>query len=75
MTTTWSNLQISRGATIQELKDSTPKVIWTDTNADRCCNVCKCGSYISMTGGSISVQGPRRFTGPILLHWNPLLLT
>ncbi|KAI5890537.1 glycoside hydrolase family 43 protein [Schizophyllum commune H4-8] len=39
MSTTWSNLQISRGATIQELKDSTPKVIWTDTNADRCCNV------------------------------------
>lgn len=39
MSTTWTDLQISRGATIQELKDSTPKVIWTDTSADRCCNV------------------------------------
>ncbi|KAL1744782.1 glycoside hydrolase family 43 protein [Schizophyllum fasciatum] len=39
MTTTWSDLQISRGATIQELKDATPKVVWTDTTAERCCNV------------------------------------
>ncbi|KAG8758046.1 hypothetical protein FRC14_000898 [Serendipita sp. 396] len=39
MTTTWTNLQLSRGKTLAELKASTPKVIYTDTNTSRCCNV------------------------------------
>ncbi|KIY63458.1 glycoside hydrolase family 43 protein [Cylindrobasidium torrendii FP15055 ss-10] len=38
-TTTWTNLQITRGATIEELKTASPKVVWTDTDASRCCNV------------------------------------
>ncbi|KAG8826359.1 hypothetical protein FRC17_008285 [Serendipita sp. 399] len=38
MTTTWSNLQLSRGRTLAELKASTPKVIYTDSNSSRCCN-------------------------------------
>ncbi|KAG8758048.1 hypothetical protein FRC14_000900 [Serendipita sp. 396] len=38
MTTTWSNLQLSRGRTLKELKSSTPKVIWKDTTTARCCN-------------------------------------
>ncbi|KIM75265.1 glycoside hydrolase family 43 protein [Piloderma croceum F 1598] len=37
--TTWTNVQISRGATMQELKSATPKVIWSDSTASRCCNV------------------------------------
>ncbi|KZP14377.1 glycoside hydrolase family 43 protein [Athelia psychrophila] len=44
-TTTWSNIQISRGAAsdlnLQDLKTATPKVIYSDTTASRCCNVCK----------------------------------
>ncbi|KAG8826361.1 hypothetical protein FRC17_008287 [Serendipita sp. 399] len=39
MTTTWTNLQLSRGKTLAELKASTPKVIWSDSTASRCCNL------------------------------------
>jgi GH43 family beta-xylosidase len=39
MTTTWNNLQITRATTIGGLKTATPKVIYTDSNSSRCCNV------------------------------------
>ncbi|KAF8659831.1 hypothetical protein AX16_001716 [Volvariella volvacea WC 439] len=38
-TTTWTNLQITRATTIGGLKIATPKVVWTDTTASRCCNM------------------------------------
>ncbi|KAF9454344.1 glycoside hydrolase family 43 protein [Macrolepiota fuliginosa MF-IS2] len=38
-TTTWTNIQITRATTIAGLKTATPKVIWTDSTASRCCNV------------------------------------
>ncbi|KAK7683277.1 hypothetical protein QCA50_013539 [Cerrena zonata] len=38
-TTTWTNIQITRATTINGLKTATPKVVWTDTTASRCCNV------------------------------------
>ncbi|KAK0501354.1 Arabinanase/levansucrase/invertase [Armillaria luteobubalina] len=38
-TTTWTDIQITRGTTMQELKDATPKVVWSDTTSSRCCNV------------------------------------
>jgi GH43 family beta-xylosidase len=37
--TTWSNIQITRATTINGLKTASPKVIWTDSTASRCCNV------------------------------------
>ncbi|KAF2010186.1 glycoside hydrolase family 43 protein [Aaosphaeria arxii CBS 175.79] len=39
MTTTWSNLQITRAKTLEGLKTGEKKTVWTDTNAARCCNV------------------------------------
>ncbi|KAF8599945.1 Arabinanase/levansucrase/invertase [Ceratobasidium sp. AG-I] len=38
-TTTWTNIQITRGTTMAELKTATPKVVWTDSTASRCCNM------------------------------------
>jgi hypothetical protein len=38
-TTTWTNIQITRATTINGLKSATPKVIWTDSTASRCCNI------------------------------------
>ncbi|KAF8892279.1 glycoside hydrolase family 43 protein [Infundibulicybe gibba] len=38
-TTTWTNIQITRATTVGGLKTATPKVIWTDSTASRCCNV------------------------------------
>ncbi|KAJ6581523.1 glycoside hydrolase family 43 protein [Mycena capillaripes] len=38
-TTTWTNIQITRATTIAGLKTATPKVIWTDSMASRCCNM------------------------------------
>ncbi|THV07836.1 Arabinanase/levansucrase/invertase [Dendrothele bispora CBS 962.96] len=38
-TTTWNNIQITRASTIQGLKTATPKVVWTDSTASRCCNL------------------------------------
>ncbi|KAK0217878.1 Arabinanase/levansucrase/invertase [Armillaria fumosa] len=38
-TTTWTDIQITRGTTMQELKDATPKVVWSDSTSSRCCNV------------------------------------
>ncbi|KAI8652726.1 hypothetical protein NW754_007612 [Fusarium falciforme] len=39
ISTEWTNLQLSRAKTIEGLKTATPKVIYTDSNASRCCNV------------------------------------
>ncbi|PVF99261.1 Arabinanase/levansucrase/invertase [Serendipita vermifera] len=38
-TTTWNNIQITRATTINGLKSAAPKVIWTDSNPSRCCNM------------------------------------
>ncbi|KAK7684196.1 hypothetical protein QCA50_012520 [Cerrena zonata] len=38
-TTTWSNIQITRATTINGLKTATPKVVWTDSTASRCCSL------------------------------------
>jgi GH43 family beta-xylosidase len=39
MTTTWSNLQVTRATTLGGLKTGETKVVWTDSNSARCCNV------------------------------------
>ncbi|KAK7221924.1 hypothetical protein V2G26_009927 [Clonostachys chloroleuca] len=39
VSTEWTNLQISRAETIDGLKTAQPKVIYTDSNSSRCCNV------------------------------------
>jgi GH43 family beta-xylosidase len=39
LTTTWSNIQITRSTTIAGLKTATPEVVWSDSTASRCCNV------------------------------------
>jgi GH43 family beta-xylosidase len=39
MTTTWTNLQITRAKTLGGLKTGETKVVWMDTNANRCCNM------------------------------------
>ncbi|KAB5588378.1 Alpha-N-arabinofuranosidase [Ceratobasidium theobromae] len=38
-TTTWSNIQITRATSMAGLKTATPKVVWTDSTASRCCNM------------------------------------
>ncbi|KAL0953737.1 hypothetical protein HGRIS_004927 [Hohenbuehelia grisea] len=38
-TTTWSNIQITRATTVGGLKTASPKTIWTDKTASRCCNI------------------------------------
>ncbi|CAE6481698.1 unnamed protein product, partial [Rhizoctonia solani] len=37
--TTWSNIQITRATSMAGLKTATPKTVWSDSTADRCCNV------------------------------------
>ncbi|KAG9196008.1 Arabinanase/levansucrase/invertase [Alternaria panax] len=39
MTTTWTNLSITRAKTLGGLKTGETKVVWTDSNPDRCCNM------------------------------------
>ncbi|KAG9017218.1 hypothetical protein FRB90_001328 [Tulasnella sp. 427] len=39
LTTTWTNVQITRATTVTGLKTATPKVVWTDSTSTRCCNV------------------------------------
>ncbi|KAH7087461.1 glycosyl hydrolase [Paraphoma chrysanthemicola] len=39
MTTTWTNLQITRAKTLGGLKNGETKTVWTDSNANRCCNM------------------------------------
>lgn len=39
LTTTWKNVQITRATTLEGLKSGEVRVVWTDTNPTRCCNV------------------------------------
>ncbi|KAG8916343.1 hypothetical protein FRC02_004023, partial [Tulasnella sp. 418] len=39
LSTTWSNVQMSRGTSMTALKAATPKLVWSDTASNRCCNV------------------------------------
>lgn len=39
MTTTWSNLQITRARTLEGLKNGEKKTVWTDNNANRNANM------------------------------------
>ena len=39
MTTTRTNLSITRANTLGGLKTGKRKVVWTDTNANRCCDM------------------------------------
>jgi GH43 family beta-xylosidase len=39
MTTTWTNLQITRAKTLEGLKTGQTKVVWTDKDSSRCCNL------------------------------------
>lgn len=39
MTTTWTNLQITRAKTLEGLKTGETRVVWADVNPSRCCNV------------------------------------
>lgn len=39
MTTTWSDLRITRAKTLGGLKTGETKTVWTDSNANRCCNM------------------------------------
>lgn len=39
MTTTWSDLQITRAKTLEGLKTGEKKTVWKDSTASRCCNV------------------------------------
>jgi GH43 family beta-xylosidase len=39
LTTTWTDVEMSRATTLEGLKTSTKKVIYSTTTASRCCNV------------------------------------
>lgn len=39
LSTTWTDVQISRAESIEGLKDAESKVIYSSTEASRCCNV------------------------------------
>lgn len=39
MTTTWTNIQVTRSATLEGLKSGETKVVWEDPDPSRCCNV------------------------------------
>lgn len=39
LTTTWTDVSISRATTLDGLKSSTKKVVYSTTTASRCCNV------------------------------------
>ncbi|KAF1833226.1 Arabinanase/levansucrase/invertase [Decorospora gaudefroyi] len=39
MTTTWTNLSITRARTLGGLKNGETKIVWTDSNPNRCCNM------------------------------------
>lgn len=38
LTTTWSDIEITRATTLEGLKTATPTVVWTDTTASRAGN-------------------------------------
>ncbi|KAH7099242.1 Arabinanase/levansucrase/invertase [Auriculariales sp. MPI-PUGE-AT-0066] len=56
--TTWTNVQITRAATIEGLKTTIPKVIWTDTTASRCCKFW--APEIHFTAGSANTYDDQR---------------
>ena len=39
LTTSWTDVEISRATTLNGLKTSTPQVVYSTTTASRCCNV------------------------------------
>ena len=39
LTTTWTDIEITRATTINGLKSGAKKTVWTDSNSNRCCNV------------------------------------
>lgn len=39
LTTTWSNIQVTRSKTLAGLKGGQTKVVWSDQTSSRCCNV------------------------------------
>jgi len=39
MTTTWTDLKVTRATTLNGLKTGTTKTVYKDTTASRCCNV------------------------------------
>lgn len=39
MTTTWTDLQITRAKTLEGLKNGETRVVWRDSDPSRCCNV------------------------------------
>lgn len=39
LTTTWSDIRVTRSKTVGGLKAGESKVVWTDKTASRCCNV------------------------------------
>lgn len=39
MTTTWTDLQITKATTLEGLKTGETKVVWTDDNPTRCCSM------------------------------------
>ena len=39
MTTTWNDLKLTRAKTLAGLKTGETRVVWTDANSARCCNV------------------------------------
>lgn len=39
MTTTWTDLRITRAKTLGGLKTGETKTVWKDSNANRCCNM------------------------------------
>lgn len=39
MTTSWTNLKITRATTLGGLKTGETKTVWTDSNANRCCSM------------------------------------
>lgn len=38
-TTTWTDVQITRATTLEGLKTGEVQVVWSDTDASRCCSV------------------------------------
>lgn len=51
MTTTWSNLQITRATTLNGLKSGEKRTVWTDATASRCCNVWAVSEKLSSMRG------------------------
>jgi GH43 family beta-xylosidase len=39
LTTTWNDVKITRATTLEGLKRGEVRVVWTDANPSRCCNI------------------------------------